>query len=336
MTSSTAKCHTVEEILGLAASAGPAMTAKDAADKIRRGLVVMSPMTSLSERQLAAGFAFLLDPKITAQDVKQIFLESEEKEESDDTIQQMVRMEDDGSLDFSSVKLLPSKTAHKQTQAYIHNKPGDNLNLSKEERSMFHGKSTQEAVEDTLRRVLQQRLDTYRQRGLEGIAPYERKGGKEYSPGKELKEVTEQLGMLQQIAPDFAQYLVDYPNHKPANVEDTFGWINFNINDQPTIALFHKSYLQISNTCAAMCFRHFYVSQGHNSVQNVGGCFPVMVESTERAMMINSSRTSTDQVAGFGGAAKKSMGSRVMGGKIKANYEKYLAVLEKAAADKKQ
>ena len=49
-------------------------------------------------------------------------------------------------------------------------------------------------------------------------------------------------------------------------------------------------------------------------------------------MMINASRTSTDQVAGFGGAAKKSMGSRVMGGKIKANYEKYLAVLKEAAS----
>ena len=298
------KPHTVEDILGLAASAGPAMTTKDAADKIRRGEIVMSPMTSLSDRQLAAGFAFLLDPNITAKDVKQIFLESEEKEESDDTIQQMVRMEKD-VLDFSTVKLLPAKSANKQTQAYIHNKPGDNLNLSKEERALFHGKKTQEDVEATLQQVLQQRLEAYQQRGLEGIAPYERKGRTEYLPGKELKEVTEQLAVLKQIAPDFAKYLVDYPNHKPANVEDTFGWINFNINDQPTIALFHKSYLQISDTCAAMCFRHFYVSQGHNSVQNIGGCFPVTVGGTERAMLINGSRTSTDQVAGFGGAAKR-------------------------------
>ncbi|KAL3898068.1 MAG: hypothetical protein SGARI_006770 [Bacillariaceae sp.] len=200
---------------------------------------------------------------------------------------------------------------------------------------MFHEckHSRQEEVEETLQTVLQQRLEAYQQRGLEGIAPYERKGGKEYYPGKELKEVTEQLSVLKKMSPDFCKYMVDYPQNKPDGVEDTFGWINFNINDAPTIALFHKSYLKISEHTAAMCFRHFYVSQGHNSVQNVGGCFAVQVGGgKKRAMMINSSRTSTDQVAGFGGAAKKTMGARVMGGRLKANYEAYLKVLKAAAA----
>jgi hypothetical protein len=327
--------YTIEDILSLISSVGNVFTSAGAADQIRRGEILSSPMTSLSDRQLAAGFSFLIDKNITADDVKQIFLQSEEKEDSDETIQQFVRMEH-GSLDFSTLQLLPAKSAAKQTQAYIHNNPGDALNLSKEERDVFHGLKTQEEVEDALKKVLQQRFEDYQQRGLEGVAPYERKGGKHYHPGKELKEITEQLPLLKHIAPEFAKYMVDYPNNKPDGVEDTFGWINFNINDQPTFALFHKSYLKMSDNCAAMCFRHFYVSQGHNSVQNIGGCFPVVVDGNERAMMINSSRTSTDQVAGFGGAAKKSLGARIMGGKIKANYEKYLAVLENAAADKKK
>ncbi|KAL3899524.1 MAG: hypothetical protein SGARI_006440, partial [Bacillariaceae sp.] len=146
--------YSIEDVLQLASSAGSAFTAAGAADKIRSGAIIASPMTSLSERELAAGFAFLLDENISAEDVKQIFLKSEEKEESDDTIQQFVRMED-GELDFSSVKLLPHKTAAKQTQLYCKNKPGDNLNLSKEERAMFHndGKhSRQEEVEETLQK----------------------------------------------------------------------------------------------------------------------------------------------------------------------------------------
>ena len=75
------------------------------------------------------------------------------------------------------------------------------------------------------------------------------------------------------------------------------GWIQFNIDGKPTFALFHKSYLRVNETCALMCFRHFYVSQGHNSVQAFGGSFPV----PQGTMIMYASRTSTDLVAGFGG-----------------------------------
>ena len=39
-------------------------------------------------------------------------------------------------------------------------------------------------------------------------------------------------------------------------------------------------------------------------------------------LVVYGSRTSTDQVAGFGGAAKRAIGARVMGGKIAENIER--------------
>ena len=108
-------------------------------------------------------------------------------------------------------------------------------------------------------------------------------------------------------------------------MKDVFGWINFKIDDKPTISLFQKTYWKVNDKVAMMCFRHFYVSRGHNSVQAFGGCFPV---EDDKTLVLYASRTSTDRVAGFGGSAKKAMGSRIMGGRLEANLEKYRTHLQ--------
>ncbi|KAG7337151.1 hypothetical protein IV203_021681 [Nitzschia inconspicua] len=328
MSGTAATTTTIEDALALVPHGIFSSDVATAATKIRNGEVLNALVTSLTERELAAGFVYLTT--VPMEDVEHIFLQSEGKEEADETVQQIVRMQDDGSLDFSSVQFLPAKSARDTMNAYLNCTPGDTLNLSKEEMEMFHAldkkHATQEQVQDVLKKVLQQRLDAYQQQGLEGIAPYQRKNGKDFYPGKELRERTQQLWTAAKVAPDFIKYMLDYPNHKPTagEIKDVFGWINFNIDDKPTISMFHKSFYKVNDTCAAMCFRHFYVSQGHNSVQNVGGAFPV----PEGTLLLFASRTSTDLVAGFGGNAKKVIGSRIMGGKIKANFERYRKKLQ--------
>jgi hypothetical protein len=216
-------------------------------------------------------------------------------------------------------------------QAYLNTKPGDGLNLSEEEMGLFHGLdkqiATQEQVEKLLRQVLTSRFNEYRQKGLEGIAPYCRgKGGKNFEPGKELLERTSKLKYIQKVSPAFYKYMIEYPNSKPdESVQESFSWINFNIEDKPTISLVHKVMWKLDNTYLIM-HRHFYVSRGHNSVQAVGGGIPVEEDKT---LLILASRTSTDLVSGFGGSAKRAMGSRIMGGRIAENMERYRAAMEK-------
>jgi hypothetical protein len=266
--------------------------------------------------------------------MEEIFLESDKKEDSDDSIQYMGRMVD-GTLDFSKVELLPAKCVKDMVKAYVaagSSKGSDDLNLSTEERVLFAAldkkSATQAQVEDVLKKILAKRLEEYQQKGLEGIAPYLRKG-KNYEPGAELKEKTEQLALAKKLCPEFNKYALDYPNSKPTTgtVKESFGWINFNIDDKPTFCIFHKvSYFDESKGFYVFFHRHFYVSRGHNCVQALGGCFPV---ENDESLILVGSRTSTDQVDGFGGAAKKAMGSRIMGGKLKANFEKYIAVHKK-------
>lgn len=299
--------------------------------KIKKHEVVHATVDTLTSRELAAGFAFLVKRK--PEDMDDVFLMSDRKEESDESIQYMERMSEEGTLDFSKVELLPANCVKEMVQAYVaagSNKGSDDLNLSLGERALFAalGKSaTQAQVEGVLKKVLAKRFQDYQQKGLEGIAPYLRKG-KNFEPGKELREKTQKLSTAKKFAPAFMAYSLDYPNHKPTDgtVKEAFGWINFNIDDKPTFSLFHKvSYYDETRGCYLMFHRHFYVSRGHNSVQAVGASIPV--EHGE-SLIIMASRTSTDLVTGFGGSAKKAMGSRIMGGRLKSNLEKYRTLSE--------
>jgi hypothetical protein len=321
--------YTVDQVLS---STGALFGGKSDIEKVKNNEVVHMTLESLTSRELAAGFAMLI--KISPKDLEEVFLESDKKEESDESIQYMERMVD-GTLDFSKIELVPAKCAKDMVKAYVaagSNNGSDDLNLSKEERSLFAAldkkSATQGQVEDVLKKILAKRLEEYQQKGLEGIAPYLRKG-KNYEPGAELKEKSEKLAMVKKFSPEFGKYTVDYPNSKPTGgtVKEAFGWINFNIDDKPTFSLFHKvSYHDESKGFYVIFHRHFYVSRGHNCVQACGGCFPV---ENDESLVLLGSRTSTDQVDGFGGAAKKAMGSRIMGGKLKANFEKYRAVHKK-------
>ena len=93
------------------------------------------------------------------------------------------------------------------------------------------------------------------------------------------------------------------------------------LRDNPaTIALVHKMgmFLEKDNTYI-FSQRHYYVSRGHNSVQATGGVFPYGDGTS--SVVLYGSRTSTDRVGGFGGAAKRAMGGRIMGGKIAQNLK---------------
>jgi hypothetical protein len=122
--------------------------------------------------------------------------------------------------------------------------------------------------------------------------------------------------------------------------------VNFTIDDKPTVCLVHKMGMMEGNVYIYSQI-HFYVSRGHNSVQGVGGAFPLGDQESAiiygsrtysrivreivccsptlhfltRAFFLSESGTSTDQVSGFGGSAKRTIGSRVMMGKIAKNLQ---------------
>lgn len=233
----------------------------------------------------------------------------------------------EGSLeDFRGIKLTNGKVMDKLYQKAA---PGSDLNLSKDEIDKFKKCKSHEEVEDCLRLVLLDRFRAYKKNGLAGIKPYAR-GKKEFSPGDELKSQIIAGRILPKRAPTFNKCALDYPNSKPEGLEESFFWVNSIIDDKPTIALVHRMGMPQDDGFVYM-ERHFYLSRSHNCLQGIGAALPVDDSS---AVVLYATRTSTDQVSGFGGTAKRAIGNKVMGGRMAENFERARKVLAAAAADK--
>jgi hypothetical protein len=302
---------------------------------VKKGGVVNNAMPTVTERDLATLIGF--EGKVPIDSFDDIFLDASIKEESDSTIQQLQMANDDGDVDFSSVKILPKESVTDMVKTYVNFNGGSDLNLSQKEIDMFHEldkKSvTATQVEHVLQKVLQGRLDEYKQRGVEGISPYLRAKGVNFFPGQELQEKLEKSPHINRVAKEFVSYVVSWPSGvKPEGTEETFGWINYNINGKPSIALFHRMlYADKAKKVKVLMNRTFYVSMGHNSCQQFAVASPTGPDTT---LFILACRTSTDQVSGFGGGAKRTVGSRIMGGKIAENMERIKDALEKHQTQK--
>ena len=62
------------------------------------------------------------------------------------------------------------------------------------------------------------------------------------------------------------------------NAKETFGWTNYNINGKPYIALYHRTmYSDKEKNIRHLMNRTFYVSCGHNSVQQMGFAVPTAI-----------------------------------------------------------
>jgi hypothetical protein len=229
----------------------------------------------------------------------------------------------DGTLeDFAGVKLDPNGDA--MDKLYRDAKAGSDLNLSSGEIEMFKKlgkKASHDDIEHCLRQVLLNRFRAYKKDGLAGISPYAR-GKSEFSVGQELKQQLEVGPILKKHAPVFKKYAIEYPNNKPDGAVESFFWVNSLIDDKPTVALVHRLGMPLDGGYVYM-ERHFYLSRSHNCLQGLGAALPSEDGGTA---VFYATRTSTDQVSGFGGSAKRTIGNKIMvsgylfGGSIRLTY----------------
>lgn len=226
--------------------------------------------------------------------------------------------------DFAKLTLQPD--AQKRAQAYASAQPGDDLNLSTEEIGAFQklgSGAAPSAVEPQVRSALLTRLQAYRTQGLAGIAPYARADGQSRSPAEELRTATQAAKKLQQYAPAAYQFLLSYPNGKPPGTEEIFRWSHFDAHGVPTIAL-TQLLLVPDGEAWIVAQRQFYVSAGYNAEQAVAAFLP----SQAGTVVVYANRTSTDQITGFGGGTKRSLGSKMLASQLEGMFEKARAAVK--------
>lgn len=289
--------------------------------RIQAGELVHHDVQAASERELVAGLAFrvAVPPSELVKSSRQDLLDR-----VDPNVIAFGPIPVPASLaDFAKLTLQPD--AQKRARAYASARPGEELNLSSDEIAAFRAlgsAAATAAVEAQVRKALLARVQAYRAGGLAGIAAYARADGKLRSPAAELRTATEASKKLAQYAPAAYQYLLSYPDGKPAGTEEAFHWTSFEGHGVPTLSLTHVMIVP-EGDARIVAQREFYVSTGYNVEQALVAFLPTVGGSV--VAYVN--RTSTDQVTGFGGGAKRSIGSRLLASQLETIFEKARAAV---------
>ena len=218
-------------------------------------------------------------------------------------------------------------------------KAGDKFNFSKAEIDRFKAlshrfqskgatdKAVREAVNVEYREALMERHEAYREGGLNAIAPYDR-GSESSSPGEELTDEANRGVLIREKMPDFYQALVNYPRSGSKDIQNQFFWFKQRVNKRPAFILAHRMYRFKPEEYMLSAFREFYVGHSYNSQHIMVGALPVKTGT----VVFYLNRTSTDQVAGFGGSMKRSIGSKMLRKEIIKLFTSYRQSLEKGGS----
>jgi hypothetical protein len=132
----------------------------------------------------------------------------------------------------------------------------------------------------------------------------------------DLRKATQAAQGLEKYLPKFQAALLDYPKGMEPDMQENFVWMRSIIHGQPTYVLQHT--LAVADGAArAVAQRQYYVSAGYNGEQAVAGFVPIRGGT----LVVYSSHAFTEQVAGFGGSMKRSIGSRVMADQLQKMFE---------------
>jgi len=283
----------------------------DAQQQALAGQFVEVALGTSSERDLNVGIAFLVKqpPEKLARTVMEEMLLSRV---DPDTIA-YARFEGEGTLaQLAGLTLTPT-----QLKAYSNAQPGNDLNLSSEEIAALNaaGKDAG-AVQNKVRELLLVRYQAYRAKGLAGIAPYARKGS-QTDPAGDLAKDDHRARESHLLPAEFYDLLDNYPRGAPSGFAENFYWSQFKAHGADTIALVHVFEGTFAGTLVSVQ-RHYYVSAGYNTEQAIAGFLPAAGDT----LVIYANHTSTDQVAGFGGSAKRSIGRKLMASELEKLFDK--------------
>jgi hypothetical protein len=283
---------------------------------IKAGKIVTASIPGAHERDLASAFAFFV-PVSPAELVTQLKAGLMAQADPNEIARGVISAA--GAIDdFAALTLKPD--AEDRAKRYGSAKGGSDLNLSTDEIASFSKLGSSAAVADVeaqVRRALLARYQAYHAKGLDGIAPYDRGSGASRSVADDLRTALNSGKALKKYAPTAYAAMLNYPNQLPAGTEDRSVWVHLKAHDVPTIVL-QQGLVIPDGDAFVVLQRQFYASEGFNSVQAVAGFLPAQGGT----VVVYSNHTSTDQVAGFGGGAKRSIGSKLMASELEGIFTK--------------
>ncbi len=290
---------------------------KSDAQQVLDGKLMTASLTSASDRELAVALVVKVElpPRVVVQKLLAgVVIEKDKRVFSYGELPKPMTTEALNSLVLRKSQLARWRGA----------KAGEGINLSKDEieqvRSQLAEGSAEVAsasqVGEVVRQILVSRIRSYQQSGLNGISPYQRSDDDVRKGGEELRIATHASAKFNLFSSDVYDVLLAYPDRTPPGFEENFFWAIEKGSDSSLISLTHRFSMPDGEGYATVQ-RQFYVSDGYNVEQALARVIPVEGGS----VVIYTNRTSTDQVDGFGGSARRRIGDSLMLRQLKKLYQ---------------
>jgi hypothetical protein len=275
--------------------------------RVLNGEFVTTDTAGVADADLALSIAFLV--KTSPDDLSRQIIAGN-MINTDPQVRESGEFSDAGSL--ARLQISPDAT-----EAFLKARPGEALNLSADEIAAFNAlrSSGPEVALSQVRKMLLNRFRAYKTSGLTGIAPYDR-GGQTTDVADELRKASDALVVLRKYMPAFQQVLLDFPHATAPGMSQAFRWVHYDIDGSSTLVLMHEI-AAADGDARAVVQRQYYVSNGYNAEQAVAGFLPVQGGT----VVAYTNHTFTDQVSGFGGGVKRSIGRRMMASKLTQMFE---------------
>ena len=212
---------------------------------------------------------------------------------------------------------------------------GGRLNLSAPEIEAFRGARPARGADRAAvaeggaaqwRALLLQRTQAFQTRGLDGMAPYARRGGTS-DPAAVLRVAAGDARIVGHLMPRLAEALLRFPAEQSSTAISQFYWVRRQVQGRPDPILIHHL-VDVTPQLALYVERHVYVGHSYNASQILSGAVPY----EDGVVVFSSNRVSTDQVAGLGGELKRVIGRRQLRGEIVKRFDRIRAALVKPAA----
>lgn len=277
--------------------------------KIAGGEFVTADVKTTADTALASGMAFQVPVE---DDVLVKELQAGLLNKVDENVKAHGEFKGEGSLaDFAGLVFSAD-----ELEGYENAKAGSDLNLSTAEIAALRA-AGKAGIEEAVKEMLLGRLRDYRAKGLAGLAPYDRGSGDAISPAEELKSAVENSHFVKKFAPAFYDVLAGYPAGK-GKVTERFTWAHLEAHGTPVVVLVHGMSMKAEDFYV-VSQRQYYVSATYNVEQAVAGLFPVKGGTA----VVYGNRTYTDQVTGFGGSAKRSIGSKLLASQLEGIFKRF-------------
>jgi hypothetical protein len=212
---------------------------------------------------------------------------------------------------------------------------GGRLNLSAAEIEAFRAARPARAADRAAvaergaagwRALLVQRAQAFQASGLDGVAPYARRGGSS-EPAAVLRVAAGDARIVAHLMPRLADALLRYPAEQNSTAINQLYWVKRQVQGRPDPILIHHL-VDVTPQLALYVERHVYVGHSYNASQILSGAVPY----EDGVLVFSSNRVSTDQVAGLGGELKRVIGRRQLRGEIVKRFDRIRAALVKPAA----